>query len=168
MVGDAWKLGDIEVRSLVASKCEYLAGYTVKKMTKGDDARLLGRHPEFSRQSRRPGIGASYMVDVARLIERYFKAEEIIDVPSALAISHKPIPLGRYLRSRLRLELGLEEGTPDEVLRAAWYEQVLPVLKVAKASKEAISFREAFRQANQNYADTLAARARIFSTGGRI
>lgn len=134
-------------------------------MTAKEDARLRGRHPEFSRQSRRPGVGASGVAGMARVIEEFLNPEELIDVPQVLEQGHKPLVLGRYLRSKLRLALGLDEGTPDEVLRQAWYEQVLPLLQMAKASKSSPSLREAFRSQNQAYADSLALKMQIFEKG---
>lgn len=167
MVGNTWGKGDIEVRALDPAKCEYVARYTIKKMTKGDDARLLGRHPEFSRQSNRPGIGASAVAKVAEVIRSVprLRIEDIVDVPSALMMSGKPLPLGRYMRAKLRLALGLPEGAPDEVLHQAWHEQVLPLLKISQTSKEAVSLREAFRQANAPHEASLAARQQRYGKG---
>lgn len=171
MVGEAWGLGDIEVRTLGAEKCGYLAGYVTKKMTAANDPRLRGRFPEFSRQSRggsqkgSVGIGAAGIPAMAEVIVRYCNPEELVDVPTALEQSHKPLVLGRYMRRKLRLALGLDEGTPDEVLRQAWYEQVLPLLEMAKANPSTPSLKEAFRSANQSYADTLAFKAETFERG---
>lgn len=167
LVGTTWGKGDIEVRNLDAAKCEYVARYTIKKMTKGDDARLLGRHPEFSRQSNRPGIGAPSVARVAEVIRSVprLRIEDIVDVPSALMLSGKPLPLGRYMRAKLRLALGLPEGTPDEVLHQAWHEQVLPLLKISQTDKETVSLREAFRKANAPHEASLEARQKRYGKG---
>ena len=65
IIEDAWKLGNIYVGDLNAHSAQYIAGYTTKKMTKADDERLNGRHPEFARMSNRPGIGANAAHDIA-------------------------------------------------------------------------------------------------------
>lgn len=134
-------------------------------MTAANDPRLVGRHPEFARQSRRPGVGANAVLGIAELIEKWIGADQVVDVPHALLEGNKPLPLGRYMRKKLRLQLGLSEATPDEVLHSAWTEQVLPLLQMAKASKETISLREAFRRQNQAYADQLEFRRRTFEKG---
>jgi len=162
LVGETWGHGDIEVRTLGAEKCGYLAGYVTKKMTAKEDARLLGRHPEFSRQSRRPGVGAGAVPAMAKVIEQFLNPDELVDVPLTVMRGDKHQPLGRFLRRKLRLSLGLSEGAPDEVLRQAWAEQVLPVLKMAKADSATPSLREAFRAKNAAYAESLEFRRRTF------
>lgn len=165
LVGTVWGKGDIEVRDLDAGKSGYLAGYVTKKMTSKEDARLLGRHPEFPRQSRRPGVGAVGVPAMAKLIEQFLNPEELVDVPMVAMIGDKPLPLGRYMRNKLRLALGLPEGAPDEVLRQAWSEQVLPLLKMAQTDEEAPTLRAQFFKANKTYADTLDFRRRNFEKG---
>lgn len=165
LVAKYWGRGDIEVRGLDASKCEYLARYVTKKMTKKEDARLLNRHPEFSRQSRRPGIGKAAMAGLATEITKWFKTDEIVDVPLMLGQGKKTLPLGRYLRNKLRVELGLPEGAPDEVLRQAWVEEVLPLLQMASKDRETLTLREAFRKKNQAYADSLEMRMKLREKG---
>lgn len=163
LVGDKWGLGDIEVRALDASKCEYLARYVTKKMTKGGDDRLKGRHPEFSRQSRKPGIGRFAVRQLAREIVRHVEPSELIDVPATLKFGGKSHALGRYMRRKLRAALGLEEGAPDEALRQAWEEQVLPLLEASKGM--AGGLREAFATVNGPYEAQLKARMAIFEKG---
>lgn len=134
-------------------------------MTGKEDVRLLGRHPEFSRQSRKPGIGVPALEAIAALILKYCPADQLIDVPQSVAQGHSPMPLGRLMRRKLRGLLSLPEGASDEVLREAWYEQVLPVLQMAKASSETISLREAFRRQNAPYEQKLKFRASIYERG---
>lgn len=165
MVGDTWGRGDIEVRNLDSSKCEYLARYVTKKMTAKEDARLLGRHPEFPRQSRRPGLGYPAVAQMARSIEYYVTASDLVDVPSAVKQGKGHLPLGRYMRNKLRIALGLPEGAPDEVLRQAWYEQVLPVLEMAKKDNENPSLRAAFAAVNAGYEASLRAKMDLKGKG---
>lgn len=138
-------------------------------MTKKEDARLLGRHPEFSRQSRRPGVGALAVDRVAEEILKYLKVEELFDVPTHLNFDgRKPLVLGRYMRGKLRLALGLPEGAPDEALRQAWIEQVLPLLQMAKKDEEAISLSAQVRKANETYALSLEARAKLYEREAKL
>lgn len=162
LVGSVWRShetsGDIEIRALDSAKSGYLAGYVTKKMTKGSDARLLGRHPEFSRQSRRPGVGSTAIAALASTIESYVDPHDLKDVPIILHQGkNNALPLGRYLRNKLRLELGLGEGAPEDAIREAWNEQVLPMLQMAKTDKEAPSLREQFAKINAPYEAKLKA-----------
>lgn len=161
MVGARWGKGDIEVRNLDQAKCGYLAGYVTKKMTGVDDARLRGRHPEFSRPSRRPGIGFLAVAEMARLVDQYCDPAELVDVPNHILVAAgRQQPLGRYMRNKMRLALGLPEGAPDAVLRQAWEEQVLPMWKVAK--EMGVSLSQAFAQANEGYEASLRYKANRF------
>lgn len=114
-VRDTWGRGNILVGSLETKSAQYIAGYVQKKMTRFDDPRLKpGLHPEFCRMSLRPGIGAMAMHDVADTILRH--GLEQFDVPTALRHGSKLLPLGRYLRRRLREHVGLAPGAPPEAL----------------------------------------------------
>lgn len=165
MVGDTWGKGDIEIRSLDAAKCEYLARYVTKKMTRKEDVRLDGRHPEFSRQSRRPGVGFPGVAPLARSILQYVEASDLVDVPTAVKQGKGHLPLGRYMRNKLRMALGLPEGAPDEVLHQAWVEQVLPMLQMAAKDNENPSLRAAFAAANAGYEASLRAKMDLKGKG---
>lgn len=88
------------------SSAAYIAGYVVKKWTNAEEPALNGRHPEFARMSLRPGIGADAMTDVALAMMR--SRFDGPDIPTVLRHGPKMFPLGRYLRRKLRDELGRE------------------------------------------------------------
>lgn len=95
---------------------QYTAGYTVKKLTKKDDPRLGGRHPEFARMSLRPGIGAGAMRLLSQELHSSFGLDDIArtgDVPTHLKMGKKTLPIGRYLRQKLREEMGMPDGWND-------------------------------------------------------
>ncbi len=107
-------LGHVHIGDLNSYSAGYLCGYVTKNMTNPDNPLLEGRHPEFARQSNRPGIGADAMQIVADAI---FKNKHLVDeldktgdVPSTLTHGRKPEPLGQYLKQRLRNLIGM----PDE------------------------------------------------------
>lgn len=96
---------------------QYTAGYVIKKLTKPDDSRLHGRHPEFSRQSNRPGLGARAMAVLADQLHHVAGLDHIIrtgDVPTHLVIGKRKIPIGRYLRQKLREEMGMPKHVQEE------------------------------------------------------
>lgn len=105
---DRWGKGGIHVGDLSPESAGYICGYVTKKMTKKDDSRLEGRHPEFTRMSLKPGIGAGAMAAVGSALQPH---KEMIhaegDVPGVLNHGRRTLPLGRYLKSKLREELDL-------------------------------------------------------------
>lgn len=97
LVQDTWKLGQVFLGSLTPESAQYICGYVVKKMTKIDDERLNGRHPEFTRQSRKPGIGAFAAHEVASVMLQH----GIEEVPDVLQHGKKKLPLGHYMRKKI-------------------------------------------------------------------
>lgn len=121
----AWGKGFCYSGELNSKTAAYIAGYVTKKMTKPDDPRLNGRHPEFARMSLRPGIGAHAMPVVADALNDKYGARFIAetgDVPLALAHGRSQLPLGRYLRRKLREEMGFThiggQAKPEEQRQA--------------------------------------------------
>lgn len=119
VISRSWGHGHTHVAELNTSTAAYVAGYVVKKMTSISDPRLNGRHPEFARMSLKPGIGAPAMAVLARTYSENPHAaaelEVLGDVPNQLKMGRNSIPLARYLRARLRKEIGLT----DDQTRAA-------------------------------------------------
>lgn len=166
LVERLWGQGDIELRSLDPGKSGYLAGYVTKKMTKKEDARLAGRHPEFSRMSNRPGIGAPGVAQMAEVLKQFAPLSDLIDVPTHLLHEKKQLVLGRYLRRKLRKALGVKEETPNEILQEVFIKTMLPVHLYTKNNSDGvISLKEAFALLNAPYAESLASKMRIFEKG---
>lgn len=157
LVRDTWSLGHVFLGSLEAASAGYVAGYITKKMTRHDDPRLDGRHPEFCRMSLRPGIGAFFMDEVASSLMQ-FNLEEATqgDVPSTLRHGTREMPLGRYLRRRLRTRIGKEANAPTNNIDpqmlalqlAARGDEKIPSLKahlVASTTTRALSLQSRFK-----------------------
>lgn len=118
----AWGLGHVHLDSLTWESAQYVCRYVTKKLSNPNDLRTLqklnGRTPEFARMSLRPGLGASAMQTLGAQLSRSESTVQAIgtfmDVPLVLQHSKKCLPLGRYLRRRLRNEMGHEEvGQPE-------------------------------------------------------
>lgn len=116
---DTWASGNVYLGELNSRSAQYVCGYVVKKMTSATDFRLEGRHPEFVRMSRRPGIGVSAMHEVASELLRYDLVEAIGDVPEGLRHGAAVLPLGRFLKRKLRLLCGYEQNAPPEKVEEA-------------------------------------------------
>lgn len=115
-----WGKGLVHCGDLNNNSAGYVAGYITKKMTKADDPRLNGRHPEFARMSRKPGIGATAMDILAQELQTNagkILLDEQQDVPSVLQHGVKKLPLGRYLRRKLREKIGKDQDTPSVCLQ---------------------------------------------------
>lgn len=112
MVGTLWGHGDVFLGNMALESAQYLAGYVTKKMTSKDDPRLNGRHPEFARMSLRPGIGSDYMYEVASVLLDHDIMSSQGDVPSSLRVGSRMMPIGRFLRRKLRTYVGMEAEAP--------------------------------------------------------
>lgn len=157
-VRSTWGHGNILVGTLEVNSAQYIAGYVTKKLTAKDDYRLQGRHPEFARMSLRPGIGADAMHDVASVLMQFNLEETQVDVPSSLRHGSRLLPLGRYLRRKLRQYVGKDEKTPQEVLDAM-VEEMRPLRQAAFDNSE--SFAQAIIKAADGKVARLEAKQRL-------
>lgn len=107
-------LGLIYVGQVTRESAAYVAGYIEKKMTRADDVRLRDRDPEFASMS--GGLGRDFMWEIASDWLRYDLDEKYQDVPGALRHGKKIMPLGRYLRGKLREMVGKDAKAPQATL----------------------------------------------------
>jgi hypothetical protein len=121
-IQETWNHGFTYNGELTDKSASYVAGYVTKKMTNPKNEQvqdfLKGRHQEFARMSNRPGIAADAMEFLVEVLESKHGVDAIIDdVPDTLQHGKRQMPLGRYLKEKLRKRMGFEEtGTPKEVL----------------------------------------------------
>lgn len=119
-VRKTWGLGFTLTADLTYESAGYVCGYVTKKMTSVKDERLAGRYPEFARMSLKPGIGALSVHSISSALSSKWGRDEVSrsgDVPDSLQHGRRKMPLGRYLRSRLRDELGVEGCNREEVFK---------------------------------------------------
>lgn len=147
LVGGAWQHGDVGLGELDSNRARYLGGYVTKKMTKKEDARLDGRHPEFSRQSRggarkgSVGIGAPVVAELAEKFSRYLDPQSVDVCGFLTGAGGKKRPLGTYLRKKFREAVGTTEEVKNNAAFQAWCEQMLPLLEAAQKDVEAPTLR---------------------------
>lgn len=102
----SWEFGRIDIEALTPGRCQYCSGYVLKKMTKADDPRLYGRHPEFWFGSRKPGLGYDLLYELLYSISTNPSFLQSVlthaYVPSSLRIGGKYIRLPRYIRDKLK------------------------------------------------------------------
>ncbi len=95
-----WPFGLVHVGEVTRESVQYCAGYVTKKFVKkGDD-----REPEFALMSRRPGIGARAVAEIASTLQQYNLQE---GTERQLRIDGRKWPLGRYLQTKLAEVLGV-------------------------------------------------------------
>jgi len=121
-----WPHGSIDLGELTQESASYIAGYVTKKLTRkvnDHQKNILGdRAPEFARMSLKPGIGALSIENIADALTTEYGCESVVatgDVPISVAQGKKSLPLGSYLRKKLRTHLGFKKtGGQDETLLA--------------------------------------------------
>lgn len=133
-----WGKGNIVLGSLTGESAAYIAGYVTKKSVEINEET---RKP-FARMSNRPGIGAGAMDDVASTLMEAGYSE--LDVPSSMNHGQGSWPLGRYLRRRLRIRMGMDEKAPGEVM-AAMAKELQPLLEKAREYAPQGHLREVFK-----------------------
>lgn len=141
-------------------------------MTSKDDPRLAGRHPEFARMSLRPGIGADALHDVASALLEFNLEDRMADVPSALRHGGRLLPLGRYLRMKLRHLVGKDEKAPESTLLEL-QELLRPMREASGFGSEsgpiaAARFKNLVIEASDQKVRQMEARNRIFKKRGSI
>lgn len=159
LVRETWGLGKVFLGTLETDSAQYVAGYVTKKMTSKNDERLNGRHPEFARMSNRPGIGHDFMHEVASTLLGL--VQEQPDVPSVLQHGTRKLPLGRYLRMKLRTMVGRDEKTPEEITNQLSAE-LLPLLIASRTDKENPSLKHQIIKAQKGTLAAMENREKIF------
>jgi len=153
-VREIWGYGRIELSTVSDGTALYVSGYVVKKMTRRDDIRLNGRHPEFARMSLgsrgEGGIGAPALHDVASEM-MYRPKLEGMDV-AKFDYDRKGKPLGQYLTKRLRKLRGLSEDTPESV-KAKAFAKMYDVRESAFANSR--SLKEVYLEETKGALDAL-------------
>lgn len=157
LVRDTWGKGNILLGNLETASAQYIVGYVVKKMTSTQDQRLNGRHPEFARMSLRPGIGAYSMDQIADTLKNFNLDHSMADVPSALQHGKKLLPLGRYLRRKLRTLVGRDPATPQVTLDEI-RKDVLAMQKISQELPTFTSVKQLLMDKDKNKALSLTYR----------
>lgn len=163
----AWGKGFVHIGDFNRYTAQYCAGYVVKKMTAADDERLRGRAPEFARMSLNPGLGAAAMEVLSAMFDSDVGLDELEatgDVPRAVRVGGALAPLGRYLRERLRKEIGMPEFWRKEVRDQFMVEKGIEMLAVFEAGRKNPEFVSAVAEmvkSNQGAFWSLEAKSKI-------
>ena len=116
----SWDKGFLHVGDVNESSIGYTMKYITKGMTQKNHPNLNGRIPEFARMSLKPGIGADTAPQIAKQLQTEHGSSILAytdDVPQALQQGRKSLPLGKYIRNKIRAQLGMVQKTPDHLLK---------------------------------------------------
>ena len=162
----AWSKGFTYTGDLTADSAQYTAGYTVKKLTNADDPELGGRYPEFARMSNRPGIGADAVSEIADAVKEVWRHQTYcdLDVPFSMSVGRKSFPIGRYLRHKLRDELGMPEGGRNsmDVYEKSKELSLLLSDKIANSTSEPHTLANVLAEKNRQKLRNAESRSKIY------
>lgn len=155
IIDQTWGRGFTYTGDLTPDSASYIAGYVSKKLNgrdkpcdqypRGRSQEILnGRHPEFARMSLRPGIGATALTEIVDVLTTEHGCDELSllgDVPHQLRCGKKSLPLGRYLRSKLRERLNFTQnifnGSRVPAVSVKRYEEeMLQLFKEERSKKD--------------------------------
>ena len=119
-------IGHTAVGTLEKDSIDYICGYLHKTatvdgqkimgLTNKNDPKIFkwlkGRHPEFTRMSRNPGIGGNHTESFTDFLTSDQGADFVLnhgDVPSYIITNGKQTPIGRYMMDRIRKQYGFKE-----------------------------------------------------------
>lgn len=172
-IGKSWKFGHIHVGQVTKDSATYIAGYTVKKLDQ-KNSKLGNRYPEFARMSRKPGIGATA---IEKLGQDFVTKEgsvligAMLDVPSSISHDGKSYPLGRYLKQRLRDEIGIENlkmDTPEARQKTEEMRILLESHKIFPRPLQAHEKTEILNSVNRQKHRNVEGKYRIFNQRNKI
>lgn len=109
--------GMVHIGQITPESSRYIAGYTIKKLTKNGDPRLNGKPPEFMLSSKKNGgIGYDEVVRISKKLKEnpYLDYDSIINT---FTIGGKQYPLGGYLTNVLINNLGISDDVKERILR---------------------------------------------------
>lgn len=169
LINETWGNGYTLTGDLTKDSAGYIAGYVTKKMTSKDDPRLNGRHPEFARMSLKPGIGATALQEIQDTLTTTHGCDHFAmegDVPMALQTGKKKLPLGRYLRRKLREKMGFKQEDIDKTVQKYTQEMHLLLQEAITKKENDQSPIEYFLDSNKQKILNLETRSKI--TKGKI
>lgn len=172
----AWGLGRIQVGTVTEDSASYVCAYVTKGLTRPHGRWLSTRHPEFSKMSLKPGIGAPAMPAAALALKTaagYRYLQSTGDVPSSFLVGRSPKPLGLYLKRKL-LDAIAPAGyvPPDPLLPKPYkpptkYQKEMLALQAAARLHPKLSHlsqKETVIKTFRNRAESLEKRTSIYSS----
>lgn len=115
--------------------------------------------------SLKPGIGASFIPEVASALITHKLDERLSDVPTSLRTAGRVQPLGRYLTRSLRTSIGRTPNAPEATLQAR-AEELRPLQEAARLEAPKGLYLETYKgkilEESEGKYQRLVARAKIY------
>lgn len=107
--------GHIDHGQLEPQSAAYITGYLTKKLSR-DEYDYAGLEPQFALMSLKPGLGLPWLPHLFEALTTrdgatYLRTHQ--DVPTSFSIGGRSLPLGAYLRQRLRTLLFGDHRQPQ-------------------------------------------------------
>lgn len=176
-IGASWNKGFVQIGDFNETTAQYTCGYVVKKLRDRKSGALSGLVPEFSRMSRRPGIGTEAMSIIAKSLCSNEHGMSVLestgDVPRELAIGKRKIPLGRFMLAKLREAVGFTDEYIEQVKAKGSYEksvEVLALFQDALNSSEGapVTARQSFAASIEQRIRNTESRAALFASRRKL
>jgi hypothetical protein len=122
IINKVWGKGFTSIAEINGARCSYVAQYNLKKMTKGDDQRLFGRQPEFTKMSMGIGrVAVPWLVNSLQTEKGQWYMMQYWDVYNCIRLDGAIWPLGRYIRQKIRDQLGIPNDVEE---RITWFQRL--------------------------------------------
>lgn len=119
-----WGKGGVWAGMSTAESISYVAQYVTKGKYGNIGSRLQDAEimPPFSAQSTRPPLGSGMEWEIASSMLRL--PSNRFDVPAAIVVNGKLMPLGNATRRRIRRKMGLSPNVPSFVADQKYFERL--------------------------------------------
>lgn len=124
VVLSCWSNGHVVLGTLTWASAHYIAQYVTKKATKDAHNRPPNTQAPAARMSMRPGLAAGYAKALAASLLQAGFTKGHVDVPETVHDGSRLMPMGRYVRQKLRIALGRDEKAPPLALYE-WQQKML-------------------------------------------
>lgn len=151
LLGERWRLGFSQVSEYTTERAAYVAGYVVKKWTRPREE-LGDRLPEFSRMSRRPGIGIpglKWLADWLTTEQGCSYLVKFKDVPHQVKVNGSMYPLGETCVAYLRSEVGMPAQDPNRLRNHELRQEIMASEFPDLAARRAARALRGYDQARQ-------------------
>lgn len=112
--------------------------------------------------SLKPGIGADFVPEIASTLLQHNLEARLDDVPAALQHGKRQLPLGRYLRRKLREQIGRSPDAPQSTLDKV-KEDLRPLRETAFDNSRC--FKEEVIKAGSQAVLNMETKDKLFSRG---
>lgn len=124
IIARSWKRGFVDVGELNSRSAHYLVKY------------LLKDGESFRRMSLKPGIGGLLVDQIGARVGPLLASEVIEDVPTSIRVANRMVPIGRYVRKKVREKVGRSGLTPQSVRELQRAEYALQDAAVRECKRE--------------------------------